>query len=327
MRFIFSALKSVVATKLLLLSALAICGSAQAITPSTGGLDLVAKVDGIGSLVDPRSGGACNSLGNFGCTRDELILVGDGVTRSAGLFQVLKDPLYCNSITLTGLPPQGAVLLAKSWNERFPAERGHQFSRAYETYSSSATIPLPANTDWSTIAVVSQFSLTNGERRTIRATCNAAAYGSAATVIYNTAGGLGAIFLVDLNTDASTWSGNGSLISTSGNYATSDSAGGYGRDKDVVGEFGDGRYSAQYFQVFTNGGSCNNVRLTSNGGTTLYRVKSKSWDAASWTTRVGIRSLPVTIPVSTVGVVPGYFLLSVEMLDSASRTQITASCV
>ena len=147
------------------------------------------------------------------------------------------------------------------------------------------------------------------------------------TVVFNVAGSLGSIFLVDAVSNNSTWTGNGSLISTSGNSATGDSASGYGRSLDVVGEFGDGRYSAQYFQVYTNGSSCNNVRITSNGGTSAYRVRSKSWDASNWTTRISnTTSLPITLPVSTSGVRSGYFLINVEMLDNSSRTQITVSC-
>jgi hypothetical protein len=328
MRSIFNILQSLCTTRSLTFAALLACGSAQALTVPVAGLDVYAKIDGIGSLVDARSGGSCNSIGNFGCTRDELILHGDGFSQSAGLFQALKDPFYCNSVTLTGLPAQGVLLMAKSWNERFPTDRGHQYSRVYETFSGSAVIPLPADTDWSTIAVVSQSPLPNGLQQTVRATCNASIAASAVSVVYNSAGGLGKTYLVDTTSNYSTWTGNGSLISVSSNFATTDSAGGYGRNRDVVGEFGDGRFSAQYFQVYSNGASCNSVRITSNGGTTAYRIRSKAWDAPNWITRVGsVSSLPITMPISTNGFNSGYYLINVEMLDSSSRSQITASCI
>lgn len=329
MKLISKVLKFVSPQYVLTVLACLVFGAAQAISPPpVSGLDLYAKVDGIGSLVDARSGGSCGAIGNFGCTRDEIILFGDGFTRSGGLFQVLKDPFYCNSVTLTGLPVQGAVLLAKSWSERFPTDSAHQFSRAYETYSGTATIPLPTNTDWSTIAVVSQSALPNGSQQTIRATCNPALAASAVSVVYNVAGGLGRVFLVDTVSNYSTWTGNGSLISTSGNYATGDSAAGYGRNRDVVGEFGDGRYSAQYFQVYSNGGSCNSVRISSNGGNPAYRIRSKAWDAPNWITRVSnTTNLPITMTVSTNGFNSGYNLINVEMLDNSSRTQITVTCI
>jgi hypothetical protein len=325
MRSISNILKSLCTSRTLVFAGLLACGSAQALTVPVAGQDVYARIDGVGSLVDARSGGSCSSIGNFGCTRDEIVLQGDGTYQSAGLFQVLKDQYYCNSVTLTGLPTQGSLLLVKSWNERFPTDLAHQYSRAYETFSGTAVIPLATNTDWSTIAIVSQSPLPNGTQRSVTATCNSSLAQSGVSLVYNYAGGLGKIVLVD-TLSWSAWTGNGSLISVSGNYATTDSAGGYGRNRDVVNEFGDGLFSVQYFQIY-NSNSCKNIRITSNAGAVAYRVRSKEWSAANWITRVGTSSsLPITMSVSTSGFT-GYYLIAVEMLSNSTRNGITASCV
>ena len=298
----------------------------QAQTTLNPGLNaLYAKIDGIGSLVDPRNGGSCSSLGNFGCSRDELIMSGDGVNRSAGLFQVLQDSGVCNSIQLTGLPSSGAYILIKGWNERFPTELGQSGSRVYETFGSSGTVPLVTSNFWSTIAVVSKGALPLGQRTTVRATCSSGQGSSAASVVFNTAGGLGAFYLVDLETNYSAWSGNGSLISFSGNTSISDTRSGYGRNIDVVREFGSNTYSAQYFQAHSSGGNCSSVRISSSLPLAAL-IRGKAWDASVWQNRTGSYvQLPITIPTSSNGV-PGYHLISVEPLSSTTRADIQVTC-
>lgn len=298
---------------------------AQTVTP-VNGLTYFATVDGVGSLVDPRNGGACTAIGLYGCSRDELILQGNGFSPSAGLFQVLRDTATCNSVTITGVPAQagGSYILVKSWNERFPTDKEHNFSRAYETVSGTVVVPLATATDWSTIAVVSKGSLPAGTRQSVRATCNSGNFNSGISTVRDAAGGLGKIFLNDV-TSFSYWTGNGSLITPSFNTATNDTALGYGRTIDVVQEFGDGNYSTQFFQVYKSGGTCANVIVSSSTPGVAAKIRSKAWDAPNWNERSsGFIQLPLNVSVGNAS--SGYYLLSVEPASNATRSSITMQC-
>jgi hypothetical protein len=280
-----------------------------------------AKVDGVGSLIDPAAGGGCFGIGGFGCYRDDAYMHGDSVNRSSVLFQVLRDPANCNSVVLTGLPTTGAAILAKSWNERYPSDRGHVNSRTYTTSSTTATIPVTASTDWTTLAVVSNSPLNNGTRQLVRATCISSNVTSNVSLTNNQA-------LVDIAAEYGTWTGNGSLITASFNNRVSDTQQGYGRYQDLVGLYGDGTYSVQHFQIYNNG-SCNSVRISSSSGAAAYIIRSKEWSSASWTTRVsaGFTPTPLTLSVNPTGSVGGYYLFQVQTLDNSSRGTVSVTCV
>lgn len=298
--------------------------TAQSVIPT-------ANLDGVGSLIDPTNSGQCSSFGGWGCYRDEVRLWGGTGSPSSGVFQVLNTAGMCDYVTITS-PASTNYITVKYWNEAYPGEKySDSLSTVY--WGSSTTMRVPVPVGWSTINVTTGNALPSGSSSLVM-TCG---YGSSATSAVGVVAPSVSQRRANPNTVANylqtfdtsvRWTGNGSLITFSGNSTNSDSVAGYGRNLDIS-VTQSGYFAGVFFQVYSGSSVCRNVRIS--GASSAAQILYKGWSERNWvpvpnSQSIGASLTSVTVPYTVSLPANGYYLIRVEPFVTTAA-QVEARCV
>lgn len=254
--------------------------------PNTYSLTLIpySYFDGSGSLIDPANGGGCSSNKYWGCSRDVVRLHPHSIP-STGVFQIYSQPGRCDYVSVEGL--QASFIGVKRWNETYPSN-ADGLSTIYKTSGSRVHVRIPSN-QWVLLSVTTTVPIPSGPYRDVIVSCQAGAYvpafGSTMTDIAPPLG-IRSLYphplLVKLPADFH-WSGSGSLITRSGNTSSAETAAGYGRTRDEAIKLSS-KKSLLSFQVYSDGSSCQSVRISDASGVTGAEVETsiKGWADPDW---------------------------------------------
>lgn len=284
--------------------------------------------DGAGSLVDPSytvngvAGNGCLQKAGIGCNRDIVQLHANALP-STGVFQVLKAPGFCESVKIEGL--QEAYVAIKTWDEGYPGSNLNGSSTLYHAKFFPAQIPLSTGaTPWNLISVTTVIPIPSGGR-TITMTCQPHSVTASTNVeiappMQNRSSDVTTV--IPQMSDGYYWGGNGSLITYSSNQGYTDTVAGYGRTRDV-GKKLTTLASKTVFQVYSDVGSCRNVRFSRRDGkSTAVTLRWKLWNQPTW---VGMNvGLPYTLRMDNFG----YSIVTVDnAVDGFGATYIDAECI
>jgi Peptidase family M23 len=265
--------------------------------------------DGAGSLIDPARGSGCSLNAHWGCSRDVVRLHAHSVP-STGVFQVYSQPGHCDYVSIEGL--QASYIGVKRWHETYPSF-SDGLSTIYKASGSRVHVRIPSN-QWVLLSVTTTVPIPAGSYRNVVVSCQAGAYVPASgSTLTDIAPPLGSRslnpypLLVKLPADFH-WSGSGSLITRSGNTSSAETAAGYGRMRDEAIKLSS-KKSLLSFQVYSDGSSCQSVRISDATGVTGADVETsvKGWADPDWSqTTTGPLPRNVNLPGS------GFWIVKVK---------------
>lgn len=272
--------------------------------PNTYVLSLIpySYFDGAGSLIDPARGSGCSINAHWGCSRDVVRLHPHPVP-STGVFQIYSQPDHCDYVSIEGL--QASYIGVKRWHETYPSH-SDGLSTIYKSSGSRVHVRIPSN-QWVLLSVTTTVPIPAGSYRNVVVSCHAGAYvpasGSTLTDIAPPFGSRSLNpypLLVKLPADFH-WSGSGSLITRSGNTSSAESAAGYGRTRDEAIKLSS-KKSLLSFQVYSDGSSCQSVRISDASGIAGSEVETsvKGWADPDWS-RGTTAPLPRDVSLSGAG--------------------------
>lgn len=261
----------------------------------------ISYLDGTGSLIDPTNSGNCSQIGNFGCSFDKIRLHGHA-TPSTGAFQVVSQRDRCEYVRLEGL--QSALITVKRWNETYP-RNSDGLSTIYRANSLPVNLRLPAD-QWMMVAVTTTAPIPTGERRDITLRCltysEYMAQAPPTSQLKDIAPPLTDrarypdLLLNRFGADFHL-SGVGSLVTFSNSQLqTPNTYQGFGRDKDIAIKLSS-KKSLMAFQIFSDGGNCRTVRISSASGintASIVEASLKGWSSQYWGPSVA-SSIPFNI--------------------------------
>jgi hypothetical protein len=288
-------------------------------------------LDGAGSLVDPNNNGLCSINGNYGCSKDTVRLH-PHILPSSGVFQIFNNGGSCDYVQMSGETLPSMYISVKSWNQHYPGENqnyiylGKEYSTTYKNDNSVnmftngiSNIPIPPG--WVLINFTSQKPLNTSTYNDITLTCARGSYfqfwpgnqlQEVAPSIDERKKDPGTV----LNSfdNENYWSGNGSLISFSGNSITNN----IGKTTDYAITLSS-KKSTVIFQIFRKSTICSNIKLQSSVATDA-EISYKPWYVKDWN-NIGMVKLPYTLPLT----IDGYFIVKVTPKQISSM-KIQGSC-